>query len=139
MCDQWADEFEAKQAAGRAPIDPGLARAGTALLRSLPASAERSVLLCTDLHVGNVLAAEREPWLVIDPKPYVGDPSYDVLQHLYNCTERLPTDPHGLARRVADLAGLDRDRVLLWLFARCVQESPERPDLADVARRLAPA
>ena len=138
MCDQWADEFEAKQAAGRAPIDPGLARAGMTLMRTLPASAERSVLLCTDLHAGNVLAAEREPWLAIDPKPYVGDPTYDVTQHLFNCTERLPADPHGLARRVADLAGLDGDRVLLWLFARCVQESPEHPTLADVARRLAP-
>ena len=35
------------------------------------------VLLVTDLHAGNVLAAEREPWLVIDPKPYVGDPAYE--------------------------------------------------------------
>ena len=47
------------------------------------------MLLCTDLHAGNVLAAEREPWLVIDPKPDVGDPTYDVLQHLHNCYVRL--------------------------------------------------
>jgi len=39
---------------------------------------------------------------------------------------------------MADLAGLDRDRVLDWLFARCVQEAPGWPGLADVARRLAP-
>jgi len=39
----------------------------------------------------------------------------------------------------ADLAGLDRDRVLLWLFARCVQETPQYPALAAVARLLAPA
>ena len=49
----------------------------------------------------------------------------------------LDADPHGLARRVADLAGLDRERVLLWLFARCVQESPGWPSLADVAHRIA--
>jgi hypothetical protein len=31
------------------------------------------VLLNQDLHFGNVLAAEREPWLVIDPKPLAGE------------------------------------------------------------------
>jgi streptomycin 6-kinase len=31
------------------------------------------VLLATDLHAGNVLRAQRQPWLVIDPKPFVGD------------------------------------------------------------------
>lgn len=136
MCDAWADEFEAKVALGHAGIDDGLAREGIALLRELPATADSNVLLCTDLHAANVLAAEREPWLVIDPKPYVGDPAYDVVQHMLNC-ERLWTDPLGLAARMADLASLDRDRVRLWLFGRCVQESPETPGLAEVARRLA--
>lgn len=88
---------------------------------------------------GAVLPAEREPWLVIDPKPYVGDPTYDVLQHMMNCSERLQAAPHDLAWRMADLAGLDRDRVLLWLFARCVQESADWPELAQVARRIGPA
>ncbi|MGH8902998.1 MAG: aminoglycoside phosphotransferase family protein [Egibacteraceae bacterium] len=60
--------------------DPGAARNGIALIRSLPLTADRSALLCTDLHADNVLAAEREPWLVIDPKRHVGDPTCDVLQ-----------------------------------------------------------
>lgn len=82
MCDQWADEFEQAAAGDLASLDPGLARAGIALFRELPATADRQVPLCTDLHAGNVLAAQREPWLVIDPKPYFGDPAYDVLQHM---------------------------------------------------------
>jgi streptomycin 6-kinase len=139
MCEEWADEFEQKAAAGRSSIDPGLAREGIALFRSLPATADRAVLLCTDLHANNVLAAEREPWLVIDPKPYVGDPTYDPLQHLLNCEDRLTTDPVGLTQHMADLVGLSPDRLLLWLFARCVQESPDWPGLADVARRIAPS
>jgi streptomycin 6-kinase len=138
MCDVWADEFEAEYAADPGGLDSGLAREGIALFRSLPATAGRQLLLCTDLHAGNVLAAEREPWLVIDPKPYVGAPAYDVIQHLLNCPDRLHADPSGLARRLADLAGLDRERVVLWLFARCVQESPGWPGLAEVARRLDP-
>lgn len=138
MCDDWGDRFEAEAAAGRTNIDRGLAREGIAAFRALPATAARNVVLCTDLHAENVLAAEREPWLVIDPKPHVGDPTYDALQHLLNCGERLQSDPAGLVRRMADLLGLDTDRLLLWLFARCVQQSPQWPRLADVARRLAP-
>jgi streptomycin 6-kinase len=138
MCEKWADEFEQKVAAGRGSLDSGLAREGIALFRNLPATAERNVLLCTDLHAENVLAAEREPWLVIDPKPYVGDPTYDPLQHLLNCEDRLLADPRGLVRRMADLLDLDGERLLLWLFARCVQESPDWPVLGEVARRVAP-
>jgi len=138
MCDAWADEFEHKTAA-QTTIDAGLAREGIALLRALPATAERNVLLCTDLHAENVLTAEREPWLVIDPKPYVGDPAYDVLQHLLNCDDRLRANPRDLAQRMADLLDLDGDRVLLWLFARCVQESADWPLLAHVALQIAPA
>lgn len=139
LCDAWADEFERTWATGRRRLDPGLARAGIALFRSLPTTAERTVLLTTDLHAGNVLAARREQWLVIDPKPFVGDPTYDPLQHLLNCGERLLADPRGLVDRMAGLLDLDRERLGLWLFARSVQESPDWPLAAEVARRLAPA
>lgn len=138
MCDEWADEFEQEAAHGGVELDPGLARDGITLLRSLPDSAQESVLLCTDLHAENVLAARREPWLVIDPNPYVGDPAHDPVQHMLNCDDRLIADPLGLADRMAHLLDLDRDRLRLWLFARCVQESPGWPGLADVARRVAP-
>jgi streptomycin 6-kinase len=103
------------------------------------ATADHSVLLCTDLHAENVLEVQREPWLAIDPKPYVGDPAYDPLQHMLNCPERLASDPAGLARWMAGLTGLDPGRVTMWLFARCAQESPGEPLLADVAVRIAPA
>jgi streptomycin 6-kinase len=90
------------------------------------------------LHAGNVLAAQREPWLALDPKPYVGDPTYDALQHMFNCPDRLRDDPVSLVSRMAELLELDRDRLLLWLFARCVQESPDYPVLAAVARLIVP-
>ena len=140
MCAAWADEFEAEYVAAPAAdrLDPGLARAGIALFRDLPRSTDSEALLCTDLHAGNVLAATREPWLVIDPKPYVGDPAYDVLQHMLNCDRRLATDAAGLADRMAGLAELDSGRVRLWLFARAVQESVGSPVLRRVATQLAP-
>jgi streptomycin 6-kinase len=138
MCDAWAASFERRAADSPPALDPGLARAGIELFRALPASATREALLATDLHAENVVAAEREPWLMIDPKPYFGDVAYDVLQHMLNC-ERLTSDPGGLVRRLAGLLELEQDRVVKWLFARCVQESVDAPVLARVASELAPA
>jgi streptomycin 6-kinase len=89
-----------------------------------------------DLHAGNVLAARRRQWLVIDPNPHVGDPHYDVLQHLLNCEHRLSADTLGLADRMAALLDLDRARLRRWLFARCVQESVLQPWLRPVAATL---
>jgi streptomycin 6-kinase len=150
MCQRWADEYEEEQggldpAAGDSGtgsdrprlLDPGIEQAGLELFRTLPASTGRQVLLATDMHAQNILAARREPWLAIDPKPHVGDPAYDPLQHMINC-DRVVTDPAGLARRFADLLGLDAERLRLWLFARCVQGSPMRPELAEAAARIAP-
>jgi streptomycin 6-kinase len=140
MCAAWADEAEETPSA---VLDPGLFRTGLELFRTLPTDAAPAAVLLTDLHGGNVLSAQREPWLVIDPKPYVGDPAYDPLQHLFNCQERLAADPPALADRMADLCGVDRERFRMWLFARWVVESswaaPGDVDLlVRVATRLAP-
>ena len=122
--------------------DAGLVAEGLALFLDLPLNTPTGdVLLATDLHAGNVLRAERSPWLVIDPKPFVGDPSYDVTQHLFNCPARMHKDPHGTIARVADLASLDSERVRLWTFARLAAEP--RDDWSDknslsLARALAP-
>ncbi|MGZ6910850.1 MAG: aminoglycoside phosphotransferase family protein [Acidimicrobiia bacterium] len=140
MADDWVVRAEAVLAATPGRLDAGLAREGLALFRELSRTAPTEVLLFTDLHAGNVLSGERRPWLLIDPKPYVGDPHYDVLQHLLNCDVSLQADPIGLLTEVADLAGLDAGRVRQWLFARCVEECLREhspwPALDTVLRRL---
>jgi streptomycin 6-kinase len=136
MCNEWAHSFEFAYASDNRGLDAGLARAAVETLRTLPGSAMTEVLLCTDLHAGNVLAARREPWLMIDPKPFIGDPAYDPVQHMLNCDARLAADPTGLAQRMARLLDLDPERVRLWLFARCAQESLHDPSMRPVARRL---
>jgi streptomycin 6-kinase len=123
MADEWVGRAEARLAAEPGRLDGGLAREGLALFRELSRTGPTEVLLFTDLHAGNVLSGQRRPWLLIDPKPYVGDPHYDVLQHLLNCNASLQADPIGLLTEVAGLAGLDAGRVRQWLLARCVQES----------------
>ena len=140
MCSAWADSFEASFDADPRGLDPGVARAGIELFRELPAGAAAGdgALLCTDLHAGNVLAAEREPWLVIDPKPLVGDRAFDAVQHMLNCDARLARDPVQLSRRMAELLEVDPERVRLWLFARCAQEALGNDSMRGVARGLAP-
>jgi streptomycin 6-kinase len=96
-------------------------------------------LLATDLHAGNVLRAQREPWLVIDPKPFIGDRAYDATQHLFNCMERMLASPAATIRRFADLLEVDHERVRLWMFARASAEPRDvwNDDSLALARALA--
>ncbi len=121
--------------------DTGLVREGLRLFTELPRTAPTELVLATDLHAGNVLRAERQPWLVIDPKPFVGDPAYDATQHLFNCSARLRSDPEGTIRSFADLLGVDHERVRLWMFARAAAEPRDdwnNSDLVTLARAIAP-
>jgi streptomycin 6-kinase len=119
--------------------DPALTREGLRLFAELPTNAPHEALLATDLHAGNVLRAQRDPWLAIDPKPFVGDTAYDATQHLLNCTERLRADPRGVTRQFADLLGVDDERVRLWTFAReAIHGCCETRAADSLARLLAP-
>jgi streptomycin 6-kinase len=122
-------------------IDSVLVIEGLTVMAELAKPSSTDVLLTTDLHADNVLRSEREPWLVIDPKPFIGDRSYDLVQHLFNCEARLHADPLGLVDRLADLAEVDSERLRLWTFARAAADP--RDDWEDTrwlgtARALAP-
>jgi streptomycin 6-kinase len=102
--------------------DGALTTEGLRVLKAMAGEPGDDFLLATDLHSGNVLSAQREPWLMIDPKPFVGDRAYDLTQHLFNCQRRLQTNPDELIRRVADLAEVNYERVRMWLFGRAAAE-----------------
>jgi streptomycin 6-kinase len=100
-------------------------------------------LLHGDLHYDNVLAGDREPWLVIDPKPLDGDPHFEPAPMLWNRWEEVVAtgDVREAVRRrfhtLVDAAGLDEDRARDWVVLRVVlnavwelQETPsgESPD-----------
>jgi streptomycin 6-kinase len=136
MTAHWAKETIADSS--RWP-DTGLVQEGLRLFEELARSSPNDVLLATDLHAGNVLQAQREPWLVIDPKPFVGDRAYDSTQHLFNCEERMRADPHATISRFADLLEVDSERVRLWMFARSAAEPRDTwdDDGMALARMLA--
>jgi streptomycin 6-kinase len=108
-----------------APIPRRMREQCLSLSRDLvtdPASV--GVIIHGDLHHHNVLAGDREPWLVIDPKPMSGDPHYEPAPMLWNCFEQLRDDVRGGLRRrfhtIVDVAGLDEDRARDWVVVRMV-------------------
>jgi streptomycin 6-kinase len=109
----------------RAQVGPTLLRTAIATLREVPSDGD--VLLHTDLHLGNALAAEREPWLVIDPKPAWGPAGYDVQPLL---RDGLPPPGPELASaarrrfdRLTESLGVDRQLARRWTVARCIELS----------------
>ena len=97
----------------------------TGLARDLLAEPGPRVLLHTDLHYENVLAADRAPWLAIDPKPLAGHPGYELHPLLRNRFDELGTGPSmrwSVRRRLevtCEAAGLDPDIGRLWCIVRC--------------------
>jgi streptomycin 6-kinase len=84
-----------------------------------------------DFHHHNVIRSERG-WLAIDPKPYRGEPEYDVPSFLWN---PLPTRLRNVDARIAAFvaAGLDEERIRSWAVIRGAYLQPE---LADALRAL---
>ncbi|HVX43688.1 MAG TPA: aminoglycoside phosphotransferase family protein [Mycobacteriales bacterium] len=126
VCAEWADLAEHRMAELAPPFDPGLVRLGADQLRTLPASAGRRVVVHGDANPGNILAAQRAPWLAIDPKSMVGDPGYDPAPLILQIDPPFEhADPDPLLRRrfalVADIAGEPVERLLAWSAARAVE------------------
>ena len=71
-----------------------------------------------DQHFQNILAGDREPWLVIDPKVIAGDPEFGLATLLWN---RFDPDrvEHRLARLV-EIEDLDPDKARAWTFVSAV-------------------
>ena len=137
MIDAWVNETRENEERWR---DPVLVREGLAMFERLARDGTDGVLLSTDLHAGNVLRAQRRPWLVIDPKPFVGDRTYDATQHLLNCTRRMKEAPTSTIERFAGFLDVDPDRVRAWLFARAAAENRDdwNDEWSEIARRIAP-
>jgi streptomycin 6-kinase len=90
-------------------------------LRELAPTQGEQVLLHQDLHGENVLAAEREPWLVIDPKPLAGEREFSIAP-IVRSFELGHSRRHVLHRldRLCGELGLDRERARGWAIAQTV-------------------
>jgi streptomycin 6-kinase len=83
------------------------------------------LLVNRDAHLGNIRAARREPWLLIDPKPLIGEPALeagwlliDILTDGYDAESAARW-----ATRVAAGLGVDEERVRAWALIRAMENA----------------
>ncbi|MFG2910969.1 aminoglycoside phosphotransferase family protein [Kitasatospora sp. NPDC048286] len=94
--------------------------------RALADSADESFLLHGDFHHGNVLAADRAPWLAIDPRPLAGERAFDLARLALDRADTLfgsPGAPAAVRRRLGRLSEaleVDQDRLRGWTLFRAV-------------------
>ena len=121
--ERWSDALA--RIPRNAPVPRRMVEQALSLSRDLVADpASTGVIVHGDLHYLNVLAADREPWLVIDPKPMSGDPHYEPAPMLWNRMEGLGNEVRAGVRRrfhtLVDAAGLDEARARGWVVVRMV-------------------
>ena len=118
--ERWAEEVPRLYELGGRPFERRLLDFAVDVFRS--ADRRAAFRVNQDLHGGNILRAEREPWLVIDPKPLVGEREVDGVGPLRNAA--LDDDsPTAAVRRWLDVLaslGLDRERLRGWGVAHAL-------------------
>jgi streptomycin 6-kinase len=124
--ERWTDDLA--RLPRSAPVPHRLVEQAVSLGRDLVADpASVGTMIHGDLHYENVLAGDRAPWLVIDPKPTSGDPHYEVAPLLWNRWDELGGNVRESVRRrfhtTVDAAGLDEDRARDWVVVRMVHNA----------------
>jgi streptomycin 6-kinase len=131
----WAGQMSALPR--NAPLPRRLVEQAISLSRDFVADpASVGTMIHGDLHYENVMAADRAPWLAIDPKPMSGDPHYELAPMLWNRFDDLAGDVReGVRRRfhaLVDRSGLDEHRARDWVVVRmmnnacwCLLDPPE--------------
>jgi streptomycin 6-kinase len=120
---RWATYLSAVQRSAAVPHR--LVEQSLAIARDFVSDpATDGILVHTDLHYENVLAADRGPWLVIDPKPLSGDPHFEPAPMLFNRWDEVVAsrDVRDAVRRrfltIVDSAELDEERARDWVVLR---------------------
>jgi streptomycin 6-kinase len=115
----WLEDLEDTWERNGQPFERRLLDAALDALRELPTTQGEQVVLHQDLHADNVLAAEREPWLAIDPKPLVGEREFGLAPVIRG--GELGHDQQSVRYRLDRLTselGLDRERARGWAIGQ---------------------
>jgi streptomycin 6-kinase len=120
----WASALPARQAGHGDPVPAREMGRVLAAVESLLVPAGPELLVNRDAHLLNILAAEREPWLVIDPKPLAGEPAFDGGWLLIDVLQAdvSAASARRLAARIGDGLGVDPERVRAWSLVRSAEK-----------------
>lgn len=118
-CGQWRQQLPSLWDLALRPFEKALLDTALEAMDRLCVPQSDLVLLHQDLHGDNVLRATREPWLVIDPKPLVGEREFSLAPIIRSCEfgHTRTAVVHRLDKLTAVL-GLDRERCRLWTLVQ---------------------
>src|SRR5437867_2073411 len=78
LAQRWSRELPDRFEKLGVPFEQRLLERAVEECEELARTSDETVLANRDLHLGNVLAAARRPWLMIDPKPLAGERAFDT-------------------------------------------------------------
>jgi streptomycin 6-kinase len=124
--DAWGEQLRKDAEELTHTLSCSVVDAAVATIREL-GRVQPDTLIHGDLHAGNILRADREPWLAVDPKGYAGDPAYDggtlLKSRALSLLEAgdLRKAVHRALDIFAEVAELDRERIQRWAQLHAVQ------------------
>lgn len=124
----WAEYFDA--AAGQSPDVAKELALGVDLCDAL-GDADEIGIANRDNHLSNIIAAVREPWLLIDPKPVLAERAFDGGFFLFKQQFHGPLGGGELLHAVADGLGADLERVRAWAMLQTVTQIANAGSAAD--------
>lgn len=137
MADRWLGQLDAAPDS----VPRRLTTQAASTLQALIAQPLEHRLVHQDLHFENVLAADRQPWLAIDPKPIAAPWEFAVAPALWNRWEDAAAAHNVRAHLrlrlglICEAAGLDEETARAWTFVRVVLNAvwatEDLPDTRD--------
>jgi streptomycin 6-kinase len=124
--DEWTEELRSGAANFPDALPPSAVDAALTVIDDLGRK-QPELVVHGDFHARNILRSDREPWLAVDPKGYVGDPAYDAATFALPRAFALIDSPdlfRTLLRELAifaEAAELDPLRIRRWALFRAVQ------------------
>lgn len=124
-CDGWLDQLDQQLAADPLALSARAVDRARSTIEQL-AEDRTTTMMHGDLHTGNVLSAEREPWLIIDPKGWSGTAAFDAFTVVVADPGLRTGAPQPMSvlrrriRRFATLAGVDEELAVACSQARAV-------------------
>ncbi|MET9488123.1 aminoglycoside phosphotransferase family protein [Nocardia sp. NPDC006630] len=124
MVQQWSEMFIDPEAAVSQVIPARLLARATEWCGELAAPDGPLLIVNRDTHLGNIVAAEREPWLLIDPKAYLGEAAFDAGFLVMIQVQSIPVAEHArtVVHRTAAALDVSADRAHGWAFMRSMEE-----------------
>ncbi len=117
----WSDELSASWDTAKVRCDRRLIDTASDFIDMLADTQGEQVLVHQDLHGDNILSAQREPWLAIDPKPLLAEREFSLAPIIRSfefghsraaVIERLD--------RLSERLNIDRERARRWAIAQTV-------------------